>query len=389
MQNFTFYNPTKIIFGKGQIPLIGRETVRYGKKALLVYGMNSIKKTGIYDQVTVSLKDAGVAFVDFPGVKSNPVLTHVQEGINLAKQENVDVILAVGGGSVIDAAKSIACGVRAAHDVWDFFTFQKQVTDALPLLTVVTVSASASEMNNGAVLTKDENSCKYAVSSPHLQPRVSILDPTALFSLSPQYSAYSAVDIITHMLEGYFNGAETASPLQDRLVEGLIKTVMESTDIIMKEPDNYHARANVMWGAVLGFNGLTYAGLGATSLPVHMIEHSLSALYDIAHGAGLAIVLPAWMSFMLDQKSAKIACLGREVFGVSETDSVAAAKESVIRIKSWFTLIGAPVSLAEADIPKSDIEKIAVNALHLAKLWRIDKFYTKEVIARIMQNGTR
>lgn len=389
MQNFTFHNPTKIIFGKGQIPLIGPETGRYGKKALLVYGRQSIKNTGIYDHVTAALKDACVEYVDFPGVKSNPVLAHVQKGIDLARQESIDVILAVGGGSVIDAAKSIACGVRADHDVWDFFTFQKQVQTALPLLTVVTVSASASEMNNAAVLTREESSCKFAVSSPHLQPRVSILDPTALFSLSPQYSAYSAVDIITHMLEGYFNGADPESPLQDRLVEGLIKTVMESTDIIMKEPENYNARANVMWGAVLGFNGLTYAGLGHASLPAHMIEHSLSALYDIAHGAGLAIVLPAWMSFMLDQKQEKIARLGREVFGVSATDPVSAAQESVLRLKSWFASIGAPVSFLDAGIPESDIKKIAANALQLAKLWRIDQYYTKEVIARILQNAIR
>jgi alcohol dehydrogenase YqhD (iron-dependent ADH family) len=175
--------------------------------------------------------------------------------------------------------------------VWDFFTFSKPITGALPVLTVVTVSASASEMNAGAVVTKEDGCQKYCIVSPFIQPKVSILDPTVLFSLGPEYSAYSAVDVITHMLEGYFNN--TASPLQDKLVEALMKTVMESTDIIMKEPDNYNARADIMWSAILGFNGLTTSGMGQVQMPAHMIEHSLSAIYDIAHGAGLSIILSA------------------------------------------------------------------------------------------------
>ena len=234
MQNFVFENPTKIIFGKGQIPRIGKETARFGRRALLVFGMGTILKNGVYDQVTNALEKAGVEIVDFPGVKSNPVLSHVQKGIALARGENVDVILAVGGGSVIDAAKAIAAGVVAHHDVWDFFTFSKPVTGALPVLTVATVSASASEMNAGAVVTREDGCQKYCIVSPFIQPKVSVLDPTVLFSLSPAYSAYSAVDIITHMLEGYFNNTSSASPLQDRLVESLIKTVMESTEIILR-----------------------------------------------------------------------------------------------------------------------------------------------------------
>jgi len=387
MQNFIFENPTKIIFGKGQIPAIGKEIARFGKKALLVYGMNSIKKTGIYDQVTASLREANVAHVDFPGVKSNPVLSHVTEGINLARREKADVVLAVGGGSVIDAAKTIAAGVVTDHDVWDFFTFSKPVLAALPILTVVTVSASASEMNNGAVLTREDCCFKYGCFSPHFQPKVSILDPTALFSLSPQYSAYSAVDILTHMLEGYFNSSAPVSPLQDRIIEGLVKTVMESTEIIMKDPQDYNARANVMWGAVLGFNGIASAGLGPTPFPAHMIEHSLSAIYDIAHGAGLSIVLPAWMAFALDRKKRKIARFGREVFGIDQADDEKAAGVATERLKKWFESIGSPVTLQSAGIAESDIEKIADNAVNLARLWRMDAYYTKEVITAILKKA--
>ena len=383
MQNFIFQNPTKIIFGKGQIKRLGKETSRYGKKALLVYGKNSIFKNGVYDQVTSSLKDAGVAFVDFPGVKSNPVLSHVVAGIKLARRENVDVILGVGGGSVIDSAKAIAGGVKADHDVWDFFTFTKPVKDALPILAVATVSASASEMNNGAVLTKEDCCYKFGTASHFFQPKVSILDPTVLYSLDAQYSAYSSVDVITHMLEAYFNSSDPSTLLQDRLHESLIKTVMESTDIIMKQPDNYDARANIMWGSVMGFNGITTAGLGMIAFPAHMIKHALSALYDIAHGAGLSIILPAWMSYVLDVKKDRLARFALEVFHARDTDTIKAAKAGIKSLKSWFASIGSPVSLKAANIPEGDIEKIADNALNNAQMWGMTN-YTKELIVKIL-----
>ena len=386
MQNFVFENPTKIIFGKGQIHKIGKETSRFGKKAMLVYGMGSILKNGIYNQVTDSLKKAGVDFVDFPGVKSNPVLSHVQKGIELARKENVDVMLAVGGGSVIDAAKAIAAGVKADHNVWDFFTFSKPVTSALPVLTVVTVAASASEMNAGAVVTKEDDCQKYAIVSPFIQPKVSILDPTVLFSLSPEYSAYSAVDVITHMLEGYFNNTASKSPLQDRLVEALMKTVMESTDIIMEEPENYNARANMMWSAVLGFNGLTTAGMGKVQMPAHMIEHSLSAIYDIAHGAGLSIILPAWMSWTLDTKAERLAKFAREIFHVKGRGSSQVAQKGIACLKLWFESIGSPVSLKAANIPARDIEKIAQNAFALSQVWFYEG-YSKDMIVKILMNA--
>lgn len=386
MQNFTFENPTKIIFGKGQIPRIGKETARFGKKALLVCGMGSIRKNGIYDQVADSLKKADIDFVDFPGVKSNPVLSHVKRGIETALKENVDVILAIGGGSVIDAAKAISAGIKATHDIWDFFTFSKPITDALPVLTVVTVSASASEMNAGAVITKEEGCQKYCIVSPLIQPKVSILDPTVLYSLTPEYSAYSAVDIITHMLEGYFNNTAAASPLQDGLVEALIKTVMESTDIVLKEPDHYDARANMMWSAVLGFNGLTTAGMGKVLMPAHMIEHSLSAMYDIPHGAGLSIILPAWMTWALDAKTERLAAFARNIFNVKGRGAKQAAQKGIACLKLWLESIGSPVSLKAAGIPENDIEKIADNAFALSQVWFYEG-YSRDVIYKILMNA--
>jgi len=385
MQNFTYENPTKILFGKGMIARIGSEAARFGTKALLVYGSGSIKKNGVYDQVVASLGEAKIPFAEFCGVKSNPVLSHTLKGIEAARGEKVDVIVAVGGGSVIDEAKTIAAGVKAApgDDIWDFFTFKKKITGALPVLTVLTLSASASEMNNGAVITKEEGAQKLAINSPFIQPKTSILDPSTLFSLTPQYTAYGTVDIIAHMLEGYFNNKEPESPLQDRLVEGLMKTVIESTESILKDPQDYNARANIMWSATLGFNGTTTAGLGFVSYPAHMIEHSLSALYDIAHGAGLSIVLPGWMQYAVQKSPAKFARLAREVFQISKSNEMEQAIAGIDALKSWFASIGSPVSLKQANISGSDSDKIAANAANTAVVWGM-KAYTKEVIAQVL-----
>ncbi len=267
MQNFVFENPTKVIFGKGSIAKIGPEVKRSGDRVLMVYGRGSVKKNGIYDQVLASLNEAGIRVMELGGVKSNPVLSLAYRGIEIARRESIDVVLAVGGGSVIDTAKTIAAGVKADHDVWDFFTREKIIQDALPIYTVLTLSASASEMNPAAVMTREEKAQKYSARSPFLQPKTSILDPTVLYSVGPDYTAYSAVDAVTHALEGYFNNTEREnSILQDRLVEGLIRTIMESTAIVLKDPEDYNCRANMMWAVTLAFNGLTIAGMGMVSL---------------------------------------------------------------------------------------------------------------------------
>ena len=384
MQNFIFENPTKIIFGQGQIKRIGAEIKPYGRKVLMVYGEGSIRKNGIYDKVTASLNEAGLSVVEFPGARSNPVLSHAMKGIALAGREAVEVVLAVGGGSVIDTAKTIAMGVRAEHDIWDYFTRKEVIRGALPVLTVVTVSASASEMNPAAVMTRDEGAEKFSIRSTHIQPKTSILDPTVLYTLPPSYSAYSAVDAISHMLEGYFNNTAPESPLQDRLVEALTRTIMESTGIILREPANYNARAAMMWSATLAFNGLTSAGMGLISLPVHMIEHSLSALYDVPHGAGLSILTPGWMDYAVGGRPGRFARFAREIFGVEDRAEMEAAREGIRRLKTWFSGIGSPTSFAEAGIPAGDIDRITENAYGLARVWQL-KDYTPEVISDILR----
>jgi alcohol dehydrogenase YqhD (iron-dependent ADH family) len=386
MQNFVFENPTKIIFGKGSIAKIGAEVKRFGGRALMVYGMGSVRTSGVYEQVLNSLKEAGVEFVELAGVKSNPMLSKAMEGIALARSKKVDVVLAVGGGSVIDTAKTIAAGAKADHDPWEFFVYTKAVKDALPVLVVLTLSASASEMNPAAVITKDETCQKFSVRSPLIQPKSSILDPEVLYTLSPAYTAYSAVDIVTHMLEGYFTNSETGeSPLQDRMVYAFMRTLMEATETSLADPRDYDARANFMWSGTLAFNGLPVAGMGIVGFPVHMIEHSLSALYDIAHGAGLSIVLPGWMTWSAKRKPARFARLAREFFGVTEAEDAKAAAAGIAKLKGWFGSLKSPVSLKEGGIPEGDIEKIADNAFQLAQTWKL-KDYTRDVIIEVLNH---
>jgi len=384
MQNFIFELPTRVIFGKGNIGKTGREVKAFGSKVLMVYGSGSIRKNGIYEQVISSLEDAGLSVIELPGVKSNPVLSLVYRGIETARKESVDVVLAVGGGSVIDTAKAIAAGVKADHDVWDFFTRAKAISAALPIVAVLTIAASASEMNPAAVITNDSKNQKYSARSIFIQPKVAVMDPCALFSLSPEYTAYSAVDIVTHMLEGYFNNSEPASPIQDRFVESLAGTVMESTQASLSRPDDYNARADMMWAATLAFNGLTTAGMGNVSFPAHMLGHSLSALYDVPHGASLSITLPAWMAYFAPRNPRKFARLARVVFGAAPNNDLQAASAGICRLREWFGAIGAPTSFSMCSVPASDIPRIAENAHGLAQVWGL-KDYTPDVITGIYE----
>ena len=384
MKNFVFHNPTKILFGKDTIPSIGDETAAFGKKALMVYGRNSIKENGIYDQVTKSLQDAGVTIVEHGGVKSNPVLSHVHEGIKLAKEHNVEVIVAVGGGSVIDSAKAISAGALVEHDVWKFFTGKKSVKDALPLTCVLTLAASGSEMNSGMVVTNEETQQKFGFANKLLFPKTSILDPTATFTVSPPYTAYGAVDAIAHVLEFYFTHQEPYTPVQDNFMEGLVISIMDSCDRVLKNPKDYDARADLMWAATLALNGLTGAGLGKVGFPMHLIEHSLSALYNVAHGAGLSVVIPGWMIHQAQISPEKFAQFGERVFGKTSGPMEKNAAEGIQALLSWFVKVKTPTSLTALHISIQDIPKIAENAVGLAKVWRMPE-YTEEKIEEILK----
>lgn len=385
MQNFVLHLPTKIIFGKDTIADIGPETAAYGKKILLVYGSGSIKQNTIYDQVIESLAEAGLTIIEHHGVKSNPVLSHVQAGIKIAKEQGIEAVVAVGGGSVIDTAKAICAGAMVEHDVWQFFKGKKGIKAKLPLTCVLTLAAAGSEMNGGMVITNEATQQKFGTGNQLLKPEVSILDPTATFTVPLNYTTYGAIDVIAHILEFYFTTRDTATPVQDRLMEGLVLNTMESCDKVLTEPDNYQARADLMWCSTLALNGLTAAGLGMVGFPMHMIEHSLSALYDVPHGAGLSVVMPAWMSWRAGIEPGKFGQFAERVFKVVDSDNNKAAHRGINKLKKWFQDCGGPTTLTELDIPESAIPSIVENALGLAKVWRLGDYNTAN-ISTILRN---
>ena len=380
MQNFTFYNPVKIIFGKGSIPKLGGEAARAGRKALLIYGGGSIKNNGVHEAVTDSLVKNGITVVEHAGVKPNPVLTHAREGVKKAKENGCDIMIAAGGGSVIDEAKAIAAGARYDGDLWDFFSGRAAIKDALPVFTVLTIPATGSEMNQGCVITNEVTKQKFSTVSPKIFPKVSILDPETTLTLPAIQVANGGVDALAHLIEGYFTTRDADVTITDELVHAIARSVIAGTDRIRANPGDYDARASMMWSATLALNGLQSLGYGGTSFANHAIEHSLSALYDIAHGAGLAIIIPAWFKYHLKTDGpGRLEKFGSAVFGVKT------AEETITAFEKWFGKIGEPTRLSEAKIPAADIPEIAENAMGLIKRWGMS--YDLKTVEEILKKA--
>jgi NADP-dependent alcohol dehydrogenase len=381
MHDFTYYNPTKIEFGKDKENNIGNYLQEAGiQKVLLTYGMQSIKKSGLYEKIISSLNKADIKYIELPGVVSNPLLSKVREGIALAKAEDVEAILGVGGGSVADNAKAIAAGALYNGDVWDFFTKKAEITKALPVYTVMTLAASASEMNGNAVITNDDTQQKYSIGSVHVNPTLSIINPELMMSVTPEYLAYSAVDVIAHSIEVYLT-ASSHPTYNAMFVESIIKSIMQNTEILLQDPSNYEARGEFAWVAIQALNGLAPVGTDGGSFPNHLIEHSLSALYNVAHGAGLAVVIPAWMQWYHTKNPAQFKRFAHEIFGVQSAD------EGIQKLKEWFEKIGAPTTLEALHIPRDAIANIAANASETAKVWGMQELYTQENITQILQKA--
>jgi len=375
MNNFVFHNPTKVIFGRGTVGVIGDEIRKFGyKKVLFLYGRGSIKRNGVYDSVVDSLKRNSIEFVEVSGVKPNPVLSKVKEAIEAARKENVEAILAVGGGSVIDSAKTVAAGFYYDGDIWDAFTGKYKVRKSLPIFVVLTISATGSEMNGGAVITNEKTNEKWSFWSITSFPKVSIIDPTVQFSLSKEQTVYGGVDAIVHVLEHYFDGSK-GRVLMDRIMESIVKTIMNAIEVLINDPTNYEWRANLAWAATLALNGLTSSGSYGGDWSSHIIEHSLSALYDIAHGAGLAIVTPAWMRYVINEDKEKFERFAKEIFGKEK------AEEGIEAFKEWLKKVGAPVSLKDAGIPAEDIEKIVENAAKKTPFGKLKPLHKEDIMA--------
>jgi len=378
MFDFTFHNPTKIEFGRGKERNIGLYMRKFdAKRTLLIYGSDRIKKDGLFDAVATSLKENGIEFIELGGVVSNPVLSKVYEGIELARKFNADSVLSVGGGSCLDSAKAIAAGALYEGDVWDFFT-GKDPSRALKIFDIITLAATGSEMNSGAVVTNEATKQKFAIHGDVLYPLVSVVNPQLQASVSREYLVYSAADIIAHSIEGYFT-AKVQPDIINLYIEANIKTVMKTTEILLADPDNYDARAEFAWAATMALNGLTYVGTHGYSYPNHMLEHAMSAVVNCAHGAGLAVIMPAWMKWYKSRNLSAFERFAREIFGVSSAD------EGIAAFKAWLSKIGAPVSLKAVGIEGETLDEVVNLAYDYAANWRKDKLYTKENIKEIFE----
>ncbi|MCH5229358.1 MAG: iron-containing alcohol dehydrogenase [Muribaculaceae bacterium] len=366
MENFRYYTPTRYIFGKEAQKNAGKLSAELlGKKVLLVFGEGSAKRSGLLDQVEDSLKDNDIKFYEFGGIKPNPTDGPVRLGIELARAEGITGILAVGGGSVIDTAKAIAAGVPYNGDFWDFFSGKAIPEKALPIGVVLTIPAAGSEGSGNSVITKEEGLIKVSIRTDYvLRPLFALLNPELTYSLPKYQTACGIVDMMAHILERYFTPTH-GTTVSDGISEGLLKSIIKVAPEVMSNPEDYDARANIMWAGTLAHNGICGCGK-IEDWASHGMEHELSALYGVAHGAGLSVILLAYMRYMLRHKPERVVMLSRNVLGVNIPDDLEAGEEGVKRLEAFFKSIGMPVTLEQLGIENPDIP-LLVKRVHQNK----------------------
>lgn len=364
MNNFTFYSPTYFVFGKGQENNTGKYVKRFGgTKALIHYGGGSVVRSGLLDRVKASLNNEGIAFVELGGVKPNPRSGLVYEGIELCKKENVDFVLAVGGGSTIDSSKAIALGAVYDGDFWDFYS-GKAVKNALPVGTVLTIAAAGSEGSTGSVITKEEGMLKRSAGGDVLRPVFSIMNPELTQTLPAYQTACGVTDIMAHLFERYFTNTKDVE-VTDRVIEGLLMTMIHEAPKVIANPNDYEARANIMWAGMMAHNNC--CGVGREQdWASHDMEHELSALYDCAHGAGLAVVFPAWMEYNMHHDVMRFAQLANRVWGCAMDfqHPEITAKAGISAFRAFMKSIGMPQTLAELGGKEEDIPYLAHTAAY-------------------------
>lgn len=386
MYEFEFDMPTKVVFGEGAVAKTGGIAVTFGKKALLLtYDEDFVKKVGFYQKVAESCKAAGVTLVSAFGVKSNPTVEHSAGVIALAKKDKPDVIIALGGGSVMDEAKYIGIAALYNGDPWDFVTGKAPFTSTLPVIAVVTIPATSSELNGTSVMSYEKIQRKDALFNPVMRPKYAVLDPALTWSIPVKQTAYSAADIVSHLLEAYLGHGLDWAPFQEHYCQGSIRTIMECMERIMANPKDKEARAQMMWTASYAWNGFYPSGLGPADATIHVLGHSLSNFYDTPHGAAMSVTIPATMRYFLTAKTKRLAGIAREVFAVREADDLAAAKAGITAIVAWFRKIGTPTTLAEAGIPADAIPKLAADALKTAQAWGLGELYTVDTCAKMFE----
>ena len=364
IRNFTYYTPTKVAFGAGAEAKTGRLVKEQGcRKVLLHYGGGSARRSGLLDRVEQSLAQAGVEYVQLGGVVPNPRLSLVYEGIDLCRREGVDFILAVGGGSVIDSAKAIGYGAANEGDVWDYYMGLRKPSACLPLGAVLTLSATGSEMSDSSVITKEEGLLKRAYNDDISRPKFAVLNPELTMTLPPYQTASGCVDIMMHTMERYFNQSENLE-LTDGISHALLKTVMKNAAILLERPEDYNARAEVMWAGSLSHNGLTGCGNDGGDWACHKLEHELGGLYDVAHGAGLAAVWGSWARYVYKARVERFAQFARCVMDVDACDDPeACALAGIAALEDFFRSIQMPTSLRELGVnpTESEIEEMAAK----------------------------
>ena len=364
MNSFVYNIPTKVYFGENQLGNLGAEVAKFGKRVLLTYGGGSIKRIGLYDKVINELHNAGIEVFELSGIEPNPRIESVRNGAEMCKKHNIDVLLAVGGGSTIDATKFMAAGACVDHDPWEFFGANaKPIERALPIVTILTLSATGSEMDTGGVISNLETGDKLGRLAPALLPRVSFLDPTITYSVNKYQTACGAADIMSHIIEVYFNTQKDLYML-DCFMEGMLKTVIKYAPIAIAEPENYEARANLMWTSSWAINGFINGGK-RKAWSCHPMEHELSAVYDITHGLGLAILTPRWMRYCLDETTVeKYVEYGIGVFGIDASlDKMEIAKRSIELTEEFlFERLGLQRTFTEVGIKREDFAMMAQKA---------------------------
>ncbi|UBD69330.1 iron-containing alcohol dehydrogenase [Bacteroides sp. BFG-257] len=367
MNNFVFYSPTEFVFGKATEMQVGALARKHGaRKVMIVYGGGSVVRSGLLDRVKQSLQEAGIEYCLMSGVQPNPVDTKVYEGIEFCRREQADMLLPVGGGSVIDTAKAIAAGVLYEGDFWDFYIGKAKVTKALKVAVVLTIPAAGSEGSGNTVITKLDGLQKLSLRVPEvLRPVFSIMNPELTYTLPPFQTACGVADMMAHIMERYFTNTQEVE-IGDRLCEGTLMAIINEAPKVMRNPEDYGARANLMWAGMIAHNGT--CGVGCEEdWASHFLEHEISAIYGVTHGAGLSVIFPAWMTWMVEHNVGKIAQYAVRVWGVPESeDKKAVALEGIGKLKAFFSSLGLPVTFKELGIENPDIDRLA-DSLHRNK----------------------
>ncbi|MBM7702514.1 iron-containing alcohol dehydrogenase [Metabacillus iocasae] len=385
MNTFLQYNPTKLVVGKGQIEQLST-LLEKNTRVLLVYGGGSIKRNGVYDDVIKELNKIDASVFELNGVEPNPRLTTVHKGVELCQTHNIDFILAVGGGSVIDCAKAIAVGAKYEGDAWDLMTQKAPIKDALPLGTVLTLAATGSEMNSISVITNWETKDKLGWGSPLVFPVFSILDPCYTFSVPRDQTVYGIVDSMSHALEHYFHRTEN-TPMIDGFIESLLRTAIETGPKLVENMQSYTHRETMMYLSTTAFNGTLSNGTDGGDWATHRIEHAISAIYDIPHGGGLAILFPNWLEHVLEEDPSRVKQLAVNVFGISSAgkDDVEVAKEGAKALRDFWNSLGAPSRLSDYEIDDKDFEAIVEKTFikpGVGTYKKMDKESVRDILRR-------